>query len=794
MKIYLLRLALRRLRNDSVLSLLNILGLTIGMSCSILIMIWVNNELSFDQFHSKPEQLFRVELDQYKENKFVERSTITQVPMGPELSESFQEIASYSRLRGPQNGSFKMDDKTVMESLMFYADSGFFSTFSFELIQGNPRTALAEPNSIVLTQAVADKVFGERNAMGQIIVYNGAKELVVTGIVAPAPDNSHIKFNGLISFSTFLNDNPCVKWDCNYSFWTYLRMKPNVDIENMEARFPEFLWDRLNKKYDNFAYKELIALRPIETVHLYSKSYEIEPPGNLKMIYLFSAIAVFIIIIACINFINLSTAQLSKRSIEIGIKKVSGASTKQLIWQVFSEMTIQAGMAIILALIVLELTLPVFNNIVGKSLELQYLSPVFVIGTAGVFLVSVLLSGTYPAMMLTSVSPAAVFKRGSNQLANNSKFRGALVVLQFIIAISLIASTAVVYSQLGFISKMDLGFSKSDVLVLTLRNKEARGTYKTLMRDIENMPSVAGAGASTEVPGNGYTQNGYIPEGFANPIMFHALNIDSKYLDVMNMPVTLGRNFDVSPSADKNSFIVNRKLVDDLGWENPIGKIIRRNGVEHPIIGIIEDFQFTSARTEVTALVISKTAFRRDGSDGYNYISIKLATDNLPQSIAKIEQIWKDQIPSLPFEFEFLDQSFDDLYKAERAQGKLFIYFAILAILISSLGVFGLVLSIAEQKTKEIGIRKVLGATARQILFIFSYSFTMKILIATVVSIPITMLLMNSWLDNFAYKTTIQPIHFVLSALLAIIITALTVGFHTFKSAMQKPVDVLKSE
>jgi len=790
MILYSLKLAFRKLMRDKTLSFINISGLAIGMACAVLIFLWLQNELSYDRFHDDYGSIYRVELDMYKENELEERSAITQMPIGPALSENFADISSFVRLRGPGDITALVDDDFLNLSEIFFADSGFFSVFSYPLTEGNPATALRDPNSIVLTPEAARTLFGDDSAVGKTIIYNGTVTLQVTGIIKAAPNNSHMKYQGFISFSTLYHSNPCREWDCNYSFYTYIKLVPGTNLENLKSKFPEFLWEPHNKKFANFNYREDIALRPVADIHLYSKSNEIQRGGSPQMIYLFVAIGIFIILIACINFINLTTAQLSKRFVEIGIKKVAGASRHQLVVQIFGEIIIQAVIALVLAIIIVELTLPAFNAVLNNTLRLPYTDFTFVGGILILLTISILISGAYPAYFLTALSPAKIIKGAKN----NSKFsfRTVLVVIQFTIAVTLIASTAIIYAQLSYVSDIDLGFQKENIISVPLANTQARDSYENLMLSFGTLSEVIQTGASTEIPGNGFTSNGYLPEGINSPIMYNALDINETYLETMGMQLVEGRNFSKELESDKLAFLVNETLVSKLGWEHALGKIIERNGVKHPIIGVVKDFHFTSVRKEIAPLVIT----RRPWSDnrGYGYITLRIQSNNLRSTLGKLEGIWKNQVPSLPFEYLFLDEQFDNLYKTEHVLGKIFIYFSALAVLISAMGVFGLVLFMVEQKTKEIGIRKVLGASISHVVLIFTALFTKRVLIGAILAIPITLLVMNNWLANFAYHTAVKPQHFVFAAGLALFIALTTVFFHALKAALKNPTEVLKSE
>ncbi len=787
---YSLKLALRKLSRDKTLSFINIAGLAVGMTCAILILLWIKNEMTYDRFHDNYQNIYRIELDNYQDNTLEETSSITQMPIGPALVDNFPEITDFVRFRGPTEITTFVNNGFINLDNIFYADSGLFNVFSFELTEGNPATALRNPNSVVLTSSAAKTLFGDEPPIGKTILYDGTISLQITGVIQPAPENSHIKYQGFISFPTLYPATHCMEWDCNYSFYTYVRLLPETDLENLKSRFPGFMWEPLNKKLAAANWREDIALRPVSDIHLHSKSYEIERGGSMQMVFLFSAIGIFIILIACINFINLTTAQLSKRFIEIGIKKVAGASRNQLVLQIFGEILVQAFVALVIAVIAIELILPAFNAILDKSLQLSYSDFWFSGGLFTILIFSVIISGSYPSYVISSFSPAQMMNKDKTE--SKSTFRTSLVIFQFMISVALISSTAIIYSQLGFVQHMELGFQKENIITVPLINKQARESYKSLMLGFRSLPEVVQTGASTEVPGHGFTSNGYVPEGAEHPTMFNALDIDETYLETMGMELVSGRNFNPELESDKEAFLVNETLAAMMGWDEAIGKIIERNGTEHAIIGVVRDFHFTSAREKISPLVITKKPW--SGVQSYGQLAIHIQTSDISNTLSKLGKIWKNQVPSLPFEYSFLDERYDNLYKTENTLGKLFIYFTALAILISGLGVFGLILFMIEQKTKEIGIRKVLGASVSNLVLLFSMLFTKRVLIGAILSVPTTLYVMNNWLGNFAYHTTIKPIHFLLAAGIVLIIALTTVSFHALKAALRNPAEVLKNE
>lgn len=756
-------------------------------------MLWIRNELTYDQFHVHSRQIYRMQLTSFREGIMTEKSPITSVPMAPEITANFPEIKSFTRLRKINNLVLQNNEEhTAIEDVMA-VDSSFFQIFSFDLIQGNPKTALAGPNKIVLTETNSQKIFHGDYAVGKSLVINGDMHFTVSGVVKDPPQNSHIKFNGLISINTLWQEHPCMKWDCNFSFYSYLLLNEDTDVPALEAKFPDFLWEPFNKKNAQAGWREDISLISLEDIHFQSTSaYEIEPPGNMAMVYLFSAIALLIISVACINFINLTTAQASKKGKEIGIKKVIGATRNQLISQQLGEVFIQAFVALLLAIMLLELALPSFNNLLQMKLMVNYQSFSFFISMILLLVVITLGTGSYSALYFSGFSPVTTLKNNIIFSSKRSYLRNTLIVIQFTVSIALIASTIIIYNQLHYLTNHNLGFEEENIINIKLGNEEAQSKWQTLKTEISGLTEVQSVGASTFVPGGGTTSNGYIPEGFESPMMLRIIDIDEDFLQTLEIEISDGRNFSKDIPSDKKAFIINETLAKSLGWDNPVGKFIERNGIKHEVIGVVKDFNFASLHNQMEPLILSREPW--EGLMDFTFLSVKLKSQDFQASISRLESIWSNQVSSLPFEYSFLEDRLNAQYQNEQRLGKAFIYFSGLAIIISCMGLFGVVLFITEQKTKEIGIRKALGGSATDILILLSRDLTKWILLSLVISIPLAWWVMNQWLTNFAYSTKISWWIFIGAGVITILLAWITVSWHTIKAALRKPVDTLRYE
>ena len=780
------------LKRDTV-TYINIIGLSVGLTCTLMILLWIGNELTYDKFHEQSEEIYRIQLSNFREGILTERSPITSVPMAPEITANFPEIESFVRIRQINSMMLQNAEEHLTIENCLAADSSFFQIFSFDLIQGNPKTALDGPNKIILTESSADLVFHGDYPVGKSLVVNGDEHFVVSGVVKDPPQNSHIKFNGLISLSTFWKYRPCTEWDCNFSFYSYLLLNKNTDVNTLEAKFPDFLWEPLNKKNAQAGWREDINLIPIDDIHFQSTSaYELEPPGNIAMVYLFSAIAILILSVACINFINLSTAQASKKGKEIGIKKVIGATRKQLISQQLGEVFIQAFIALLIAIMLLELALPTFNNLLHMKLMVNYQSLTFYISMVTLLSLITLATGSYSALYFSGISAANILKNKIAVSSKRSYLRNSLIVIQFTVSIALIASTVIIYNQLHFLSSHQLGFDKENIINIQLSNEEAQSKWRTLITEIASLTEVQSAGASTFVPGGGTTSNGYIPEGFDSPMMLRIIDIDEDFLQTLGIEIVEGRNFSIDILSDRKAFIINETLAKTLNWEKPVGKFIERNGTKHEVIGVVKDFNFASLHNQMEPLILSREPW--EGLMDFTFLSVKLKTKDFQSSIRRLESIWNNQVSSLPFEFIFLEDRLNAQYQNEQRLGKAFVYFSGLAIFISCMGLFGVVLFLTEQKTKEIGIRKALGGSAIHILILLSRDLTKWILLSLVISIPLAWLVMDQWLMNFAYATKISWWIFIGAGVITILLAWITVSWHTLKAALKKPVDTLRYE
>ncbi len=799
-----LKIAGRNLLRNKFYSGINILGLAIGIACFVLIMLFIRDELSYDTMHTKHNRIFRVCEKLDAEEGQGENSSSQPFPVGEAMRNDYPDLIEQSvrffNFQQPIH-TFQYKDIKINEKLSFFADSTVFKVFDYPLEKGNPDKALNGINSIVVTKELARKYFGDADPMGKILKFDGNIELMVTGVFAELPKQSHIHFDCLISFVTLKNLlgpnigsknwvwNPC---------WTYILLKDEASANELEKQFPAFI-----KKYfpDFIIPQATLYLQKLSDIHLNSKlDYELEPNSNKADIYIFGAIGIFILIIACINFMNLSTARSAKRAKEVGMRKVLGSYRSQLIKQFLGESMLLSFIALVFAIVLVILLLPVFNSFSGKELSIGLFSDIKL--SVILLLVTILvggISGVYPALFLSAFEPSKVLK-GTFNLGKKSKlFRQGLVVLQFAISLALIISTAIIYRQLNYLKSADLGFKKSQVMVLPVRPPMAKA-YLPFTEELKSSGKVINVASMNDILGASHNTHEYNYEGMAQNkqwIYFPSLIVSTEFVQTMGMKIIAGRTFDKTiQSEDSLSVIINEAMVKHLNWgapENAIGKQFFTPHGKERVIGVVKDFNFVSLKESVGPFVL-------DISDKKNklfwtkFIVIRIPPEDTKGTIAFIEKKWKEFSTEYPFEYFFLDDNLNTLYRSQDNLSKLVGYFSVLAIFIACLGLFALASFTAEQRTKEIGIRKVLGAPVSSLVNLMSKEFLKLVFISALIAWPVSFYMMNNWLNNFAYKIDIGFGVFVLSGITGLVIALLTVSFHALRSAYSNPVKALKYE
>ncbi|KPL16028.1 MAG: hypothetical protein AMS26_06185 [Bacteroides sp. SM23_62] len=785
-----LKTAIRNLMRNPLYTLINIFGLSIGITCSLLILIFIKHEFSFDRFHEKKDYLHRVVFE------FVNPEGITMTPqmtapVGPAMVEAFPEVVRSTRFSYREDGYFSYQGKAYREEGLYYADSSLFEMFSFELLAGNPNTALAAPYSVVLGEETAQRIFGDSDPIGEAIRWNNRDDLIITGVVKTPPANSHLQFSSLISFSSRYQDRRYyMDWNGGMQYYHYLELVPGADVETLEAKFPDFMYEGINHLLESAGASINASLQPIEKIHLRSGYVaEIGPTGSMANIYIYAAIAIFILLIACINFMNLTTAMATKRAKEVGMRKVFGAARTNLIRQFLGESIVMSIIGLVIALVLIEILLPAFGNIVSRQLELyQWSNLDLLLGIPLLVLLVGTVAGSYPAFYLSAFKPVSVLKGLFKSQKSYSGVRNSLVLIQFAISIVLIICTLVIYAQLGFIRSKDLGFNKDNILILGFTSESFKQQCEQLKESLARIPEVISSSATSEVPGEGFTSNGYRPEGYDRFIMISKVAVDFDYIRTVGLQVINGRDFSEDFSTDREAYLVNEALVRKLDWQDPVGKTIFR-GRDHTVIGVVKDFHFAPVHQEIGPLIFDMHPYL-----GYDYLLVRFRTGNLPGLISDIRKAWEKIDPNEPFEYHFMDDVFGQVYRAEQRMGSMLLYFAILAIVIACMGLFGLALFNTEQRTREIGIRKVFGSSVSGVVLLLSGKFSRWVLLANILAWPVAYLIVREYMQMYAYKINLPVWIFFLSAAGVYVIALLTISLQSYKAGITNPGDALRYE
>jgi putative ABC transport system permease protein len=799
-----LKIAFRNIKKHKAFSVINIIGLAVGITCSVLIWLFVSHERSYDRFHEKANRIFRLALRATLGDTKIDQ-TQTSSEVFRRLVVEFPEIEKGVKFYNPGRTPVILENRTFYESRLYAVDAPFFEVFTFPLIDGDPQTVLAEPNSMVLSRTTAEKYFGTTDVLGYTIRVDfsnstnisGSSIFHVTGISENVPDNSHFHYDILVSSSTFPDLINEKDWG-GTNFITYLLLTPGTSMDRFDEKLKEFTRRNLGGRgFDEWVAKGNYweyYLQPITEIHLNSDlKGEFEANGNQTYIVILSVISVIILLIACINFMNLSTAKSSIRAKEVGVRKIVGSSRKEIMQQFLSESILMSFLSLALGLAAIHILLPAYRNFVGRNLSLPCLDNAAVIPSLLVLgLVVGLISGSYPAFFLSSFTPISVFRSNTSRSSGNSLLRNILVVFQFAIAIFLIVSTLVVFGQLKFFQNKRLGFEKEQVMVVhnpgSLGNRVT--SFKEVMRQNSQVTHVSG---SNTLPSRSFHNMIFVSKDVANKFNLNLCVCDFDFLETLKLEMADGRFFSREFSTDTQAVILNERAVKVLGWENPISKTIWSPGVgKLTVIGVIKDYHYESLHQEIRplALLLAAGSFQNE----QNYISVRLSTEDVFGTVRDIENTWKTFAPGDPFEYSFLDQDFDNLYANEKQIRSLFSVFSFLAIFISCLGLFGLASFVADVKTKEIGVRKVLGATVANIVLHLTKGFTKGIVLANIIAWPLAYFAMSLWLQQFAYRIEIGIWIFVLAGVMALGIAFITISYHTIKAAMANPVDSLRYE
>ncbi|MFH1194892.1 MAG: ABC transporter permease [bacterium] len=801
-----LTITLRNLRKYKGYSFINIFGLAVGIAVCILIMLFVQDELNYDRFHEKSDRVFRLCLDA-RAGEIAEQGVTTCAPLAETLVREIPEVETAVRFRNYGFPVFRYGEKAFSEERVFWADSSLFDVFTIPFLKGNPKTVLSQLNALIITETMAKKYFGEENPIGKIINSDNRFDYIVTAVVKDMPDNSHFHFDFIASLARY-NDTRSPIW-FNNNWYTYVVLREGVSWQDVEKKINPALtkyykpqieaafqttWEELVKNGAKYNFN----LQPVTDIHLNSHyAQELEPNSSMANVYIFSLIALAILCIACFNFMNLSTARYSSRAKEVGIRKTLGSDFGQLVRQFLSESIILVFVSTIISILLVYLLLPVFNDISGKEITLNLFNNFYALPSLLLLILFVgSAAGIYPAFFLASFKPMTVlggkFKDGSRGKA----FRSGLVIFQFSISIILIIGTVIVYGQLNYMQNKNLGYEKEQLLVIH-KTDDLGNSIDAFKNELRKNPNVKYLTNSVQLPGMNYGDNLF--ESRVNGKSYRQLlrqgYADYDFASTFKIKMADGRYYSRERAVDAdNSIVLNEAAVKSLRLKNPIGTEIYETGIGDEtrilkVVGIMKDFHFQSLHQQIEPL-----AMRLLTQGAARYTTVRLSTENIRQSVESIKSIWDSYAGNQQFEYTFFNEDYDRLYKSEERTSKLFVTFSILAIMIGCLGLFGLAAYTAEKRTKEIGIRKVLGASIQSILVLLSKEFMKWIVIANVVSWPIAYYLMNTWLQDFAYRIDIGFMVFLFAGGSALIIAIITVSIQAIKTAIANPVESLKYE
>jgi putative ABC transport system permease protein len=803
-------IAVRSISRQKFYSILNVLGLAVGITCSLLIVLYIQTELSYDKFYDNVDRIYRLNNENNMGGK-IDKYCNAPRPISPTMKELYPEILATTRVCGvnglyTHKANLYYDEKAVVTDQIFAVDSTFFDIFSNEFIEGNAEEAFAQQNAIIISESLAKRIFGDEDPYQKTISIENNFDLVVTAIYKDLPGRTHFPYEALVPWIGAYRQGEENVW-YGWQVYHYFLLEEGSDPDDLEAKFPEFYETYMKETYERINGHSSLSLQPIKSIRLHSDMvWEMYPNGDIIYIYVFSIIAVFLLLIACINYINLATARSTRRSREVGLRKVFGSNRGSLIRQFLLESILLATGAAAISLVLSELLLPIFNEITSLDVKMNlFTNPEYLIGTLllGVFIG--LISGIYPAFFLSHFQPVNTLKSESVKGTQGVLFRKILITIQFTISIAMIIGTLIVIKQLMYSKNKDLGFNKEYLMAISVQNPQIEEQMQSFKQELVSHQGVVSAAASFNMPGTTFNRSpvrAETNEGDIQQMSCQFMQIDFDYLETMEMEVVEGRNFSREiENVWTQSVLVNQAAVHKFGWDEPVGKRVIAfvdslgNNNFANIIGVVKDFHANSMRQEIHPVLIWLVTDDMQ----YRYrenlrVFVRIRAENYLNTIEYINQVWDNFSPNDPIRFVFVDDQLNQLYMAEEKLIILFSYFTLITILIACLGLFGLAAYTAEQRTKEIGVRKVMGASVLQIIKLLSKDFTKLVIISCFIACPIAYFAMNKWLQNFAYRTNISIWIFIFSGGLALIIALITVSVQTFKTASANPIESLKYE
>ncbi|MBN1224221.1 MAG: ABC transporter permease [Candidatus Aminicenantes bacterium] len=794
-----LKSAIRNVQRHRGYAFINITGLAIGMACCILITAYILRDISYDRFHEKADRIYRVVVDA-NVGGMTAKIAVSNTPLAPVLKKDYPEVLDVVRIDTLPRVLVKYQDRQFYEDKIVFADASIFDVFSFPIIKGDTDSALSAAHTVVLTEDTAKKYFGNEDPVGKILNFYDQYNFSVTGVVKNVPRNSHFSFDFLCSFeSLYARDRNEMEVWLNFNKYTYVLLQNGFDYRILEQKLPALVDRYMGSDLKAIGGEIRYFLQPLRSIHLHSHlENEISGNSNILYIYIFSGIAFFIILIACINFMNLATARSAMRAREVGMRKVIGAARKDLVKQFLGESIFYSAVALIIALILVQIALPLFSALSGLELRMNYGElPWLIPGLLGLTLLVGVAAGSYPALFLSSFQPAAVLKNAHKTGTGNFRMRSILVISQFVISVTLIIGTLIIINQLKFMKNKDLGFDKNNLLTVRIMDRKIRQSLDYVKTELQKLPGVASVSVSSSVPGEGVDVMPIVPEGFTEDqaLLAERINVDQDVMASWGMEIVKGRNFSKDFASDpQEAVIINETAAKRFGWDDPVGKTVQAAGdtpmqwEKKTVIGVVKDFHTDSLHKAIMPLYLTNIP------DYLDTLSIKLDSADTAQVLETIKDKWNAIDPGRPLDYSFLDQTFGSKYKVEERLSDIFASFTLMAIFIACLGLFGVASFVSEQRTKEVGIRKVLGASIPGIVALLSKNFIKLVLIANLIAWPIAYFAMTRWLEKFAYRASMNPWIFFLSGIATLFIAIITVSYQSIKASISDPVKAIKYE
>jgi putative ABC transport system permease protein len=802
--------AFRNILRQKAYAVINILGLAIGLACSILIVLFVTHEVSYDKFHKKGDRIYRLYLD----GKIGEQELLsawTAVPTAPAFLEEFPELEDFCRMERWSEITVRYEDNTFQEDAILFADSSFFNIFSFNLLKGDPNEVLREPNTVVISDEMANKYFGDDEPIDKVLkFYADTTHYRVSGVMEKMPDNSHIYGDFVVSYYS-------IPWKINRTEWTsnnlfsYFLLREGASAEALQEKIDPVMRKYVGPEIDVFLGISLdewieqgnrygLVLQQLDDIHLNTDiTGGMKPTNDIKYIYLFSLIAVFILLIASINFMNLATARSAQRSREVGMRKVVGSTRNLLIRQFLTESLIMVFLSLILAILLVELLITPYNNLIRLDLSIDYIGVWYTIpALVGLAIIVGLISGSYPAFMLSSFKPVSVLTGKLEAGVKSGWLRRILVVIQFVISVFIIIGTIVIYQQLSFMLNKDLGFYKEQLAVIQQFSDVGADHVFTFKQEIAKIPGVISSTSSTMVPGHTNNNNGYLIEGRStdNVVLMNTNWVDYDYIETYGIDLADGRFFTSGMASDSSAAVVNQSAIRSFNIDEPLSTRFIQPSDEgelqyRPVIGVVKDFHYMSLHNDIEPYIFM---LRSGESDWIPYLTIRFDPQNVKSTLREVEKVWEEFSHGQPFQYFFMDDDFATRYAEEERTRTIFTIFAILAIFIAALGLLGMAAFTAEQRTKEIGVRKVMGASISRIVVLMSRETIILVGIATVIACPIAFYFTRNWLTDFHFRIELGVLPFILAFLFALILALVTVSFQTISAATKNPADALRHE